>query len=608
MGFFGRSKSKKRAEAVVSAERWSGDENEVARVGPERGSLRANASASVSKAGSRSGELSENGSSKKLSLDVALQEESVDTLSEFSTYQDSPIAKKSLRRRSVELHRRIGGIGLSASKQALVDSAIDEVIADSLEHEISNMGAEEVGVYRTMYHTVRRLMNLEDSKRLHGLETDPEQTLDAIRNALSVADALILQSHGSAASRQATDLLDPIAKGFVAQFFQNGQNMTSIVLAQNMAQLSLEMKAPRVVAEFDSDPSTSNVSPNNVTSANLNHDSTCDHGSDCDCDWNEFITSWTSFNVHEYAALFAGKKTGPLEAIAHSLFKRFDLFSKLPLKSSSVATFMRSIESNYRDNDYHNHVHATDVTQAMAYFIETSLLEQIDPIHIFVLLTSAIVHDVGHPGVNNPFLVNTSSDDAARWNNVSVNENGHLFTAFSLLKKCGVLAGFSVQDCAQIKKWMQKMILFTDMEFHAELVQRVMKCAADETVDGVLKPVKEWSETWVPLAYILHCADISNPARPYDLALSWAVAVTDEFYKQGDRQRAMEMSVDGFMDRKLSGPGVTQSNQLGFIRFVVKPTLLVMQSFMPEAAKALLINLEENVELYEADVAAAKQT
>ena len=141
------------------------------------------------------------------------------------------------------------------------------------------------------------------------METDPEQTLDAIRNALSVADALVLQSHGSAASRQATDLLDPIAKGFVAQFFQNGQNMTSILLAQNMAQLSLEMKAPRVVTEFDSDPSTSNV----------NHDSTCDHGSDCDCDWNEFVTSWTSFNVHEYAAFFAEKKTGPLEAIAHTL-------------------------------------------------------------------------------------------------------------------------------------------------------------------------------------------------------------------------------------------------------------------------------------------------
>lgn len=606
MGFFGRSKSKKRAEAAVSAEGWSADENEGVRVGSGRGSLRASASASVSKAGSRSGELSENGSSKRLSVDASLQEESMDTFSEFPTYADSRIGRQSLRRRSLELQRRVGGLGLTASKKALVDAAIDELIAGSLEEESSHMPTEEAGVCRMMYHTVRRLVDLEDSKRAHGLETDPEQTLDAIRNALNVANALILQSHGSEASRQATDLLDPIAKGFVAQFFEKGQNVTSIVLAQSMAQLSLEMKAPRVQTEFDADTSPSNASPNNVSKASLTSANSNLYASDGD--WNEYITSWTSFDVHQYTASFAGKNKGPLESIANTLFEHFHLFEKLPLKSSSVATFMRSVEAKYRDNDYHNHVHATDVTQAMAYFIETSLLEQIDPIHIFVLLTSAIVHDVGHPGVNNPFLVNTSSDDAVRWNNVSVNENGHLFTAFSLMKQCDVLAGFSVEDCAQIKKWMQKMILFTDMEFHAELVQRAMKCAADETVDGVLKPVKEWNEIWVPLAYILHCADISNPARPYDLALSWAVAVTDEFYKQGDRQRAMAMSVDGFMDRNLSGPGVTQSNQLGFIRFVVKPTLLVMQSFVPEAAKALLTNLEENIELYEADVAAAKQS
>jgi len=604
MGFFGRSKSKKRAEAAVSAEEWLVDENEMVRVGSERGSLRDSASPAASKAGSRSGELSENGSSKRLSVDAALREESKDTLSEFPTYSDSRIGRQSLRRRSLELQRRVGGIGLTTSKKALVDAAIDEVIAGSLEVESSHMAMEEVGVFRTMYHTVRRLVDLEDSKRAHGLETDPEQTLVAIRNALNVSNALILQSHGSEASRQATDLLDPIAKGFVAQFFEKGQNMTSVVLAQSMAQLSLEMKAPHFQTGFDTDISTSNnVSKVSLTSANSNLASDASDGH-----WNEDITSWTSFDVRQYAASFAGKKKGPLESIANTLFDHFDLFAKLPLKSASVATFMRSVEAKYRDNDYHNHIHATDVTQAMAYFIETSLLEQIDPIHIFVLLTSAIVHDVGHPGVNNPFLVNTLSDDAVRWNNVSVNENGHLFTAFSLMKQCDVLAGFSVEDRAQIKKWMQKMVLFTDMEFHTELVQRAMKCAADETVDGVLKPVKEWNEIWVPLAYILHCADISNPARPYDLALSWAVAVTDEFYKQGDRQRAMGMSVDGFMDRDLSGPGVTQTNQLGFIRFVVKPTLLVMQSFAPEAAKALLTNLEENIDLYEADVAAAKQS
>ena len=236
MGFFGRSKSKKRAEAVVSAERWSGDENEVSAgraTSREVHCGRPRPRARVSKAGSRSGELSENGSNKKLSLEVALQEESVDTLSEFSTYQDCGPARKSLPRAARARRRRTPPNRRSRrAKQALVDSAIDEVIADSLEHEISNMGTEEVGVYRTMYHDSCGAFD-EGGRRiglraaLRRLETDPEQTLDAIRNALSVADALILQSHGSAASRQATDLLDPIPAPAPARpFFQNGQNMT----------------------------------------------------------------------------------------------------------------------------------------------------------------------------------------------------------------------------------------------------------------------------------------------------------------------------------------------------------------------------------------------
>ena len=95
-----------------------------------------------------------------------------------------------------------------------------------------------------MFHTVRRLVDLEASKRAHGLDTDPLDTLQAIANALSLANALILQVHGSSASKQAAvDLLDPVAKGFVEQFFT--ADNSSLMLAQNMAQLAIEMRGPR---------------------------------------------------------------------------------------------------------------------------------------------------------------------------------------------------------------------------------------------------------------------------------------------------------------------------------------------------------------------------
>ena len=100
---------------------------------------------------------------------------------------------------------------------------------------------------------------------------------------------------------------------------------------------------------------------------------------------------------------------------------------------------------------------------------------------------------------------------------MSVNENGHLFTAFSLLKKHAVLAKFTDSEQSDLKKWLQKMIMYTDMEFHGELTQRMLKEIEDEQDEETnsIKPIKQWQNIWVPLAFALHCADISNPARPY---------------------------------------------------------------------------------------------
>jgi hypothetical protein len=87
--------------------------------------------------------------------------------------------------------------------------------------------------------------------------------------------------------------------------------------------------------------------------------------------------------------------------------------------------------------------------------------------------------------------------------------------------------------------------------------------------------------------------------------LAWAQAITAEFYKQGDRQRELGMRVEPFMDRSLAGPASTQSNQLGFIQFVVKPSLCVLETFMPEASRHLLDTLEKNIAAYGDDVASA---
>ncbi|OUS43912.1 cyclic GMP phosphodiesterase [Ostreococcus tauri] len=507
---------------------------------------------------------------------------------------------KSLRRRSEDLQRRLESLGVSVSTKGLVNEAVENVIAVADDAYSEGKGTWELGVYRTLHQSVRRLLVERKDGASNALPNADADILQAINKTVTMVDALLLKLHGKTkASKQAVDLLDPIAQGFVTQFFQE-QTIQPVVLAQQMVQVSLAIR-------HDSSHLRTSLSWGRQSSQkSLQSSITSDSSYATPLQSETFITSWRNFDVLEFATRCDAEEAsvGPLEKLSMELFEHFDLFKTLPLKRSSVKRFLADIEVSYRDNDYHNGVHAADVTQAAAYFIESSLQDQIEPIHIFALLLSAVVHDVGHPGLNNAYLVARQTDVAERWNNVSVNENGHLYTANTLLKQYDVLKDFADDDRVLVLKLLQKMVLCTDMEVHADLVKKVIE-AVEREFDkeaGLLKPVKEWGEVWIPLAFALHCADISNPARPYDLALYWANAIVEEFFKQGDLQRGFQMSVPGFMDRRLASPAGTQSSQLGFIKVIVKPSLELLDSYMPQAAAELLSHIETNIERYEDDV------
>lgn len=50
----------------------------------------------------------------------------------------------------------------------------------------------------------------------------------------------------------------------------------------------------------------------------------------------------------------------------------------------------------------------------------------------FAIILASAVHDLGHPGVNNVFLVKTRDKQALTYNDRSVNENMHASLAFTL--------------------------------------------------------------------------------------------------------------------------------------------------------------------------------
>ena len=70
------------------------------------------------------------------------------------------------------------------------------------------------------------------------------------------------------------------------------------------------------------------------------------------------------------------------------------------------------------------------------------------------------MHDVDHPGVNNNFLVNSSSEMALLYNDESVLENHHLAVAFQLMQSenCDILESFSKAERQQFRKMVIEMV------------------------------------------------------------------------------------------------------------------------------------------------------
>jgi len=317
----------------------------------------------------------------------------------------------------------------------------------------------------------------------------------------------------------------------------------------------------------------------------------------------------------------APRVSGILQKTTLAAMEHLGLFEKVPaIKKQNVANFLNALENQYASPEYHSAVHAADVVQAVLFILaptglESDLVHRINPTAVFALLIAASAHDVGHPGLNNAFLCNTEDPRAARWNDVSVNENGHLHVCLSLLKEHKVFDGLPENLRKQCKATIGRLILSTDMAHHTRLVEEFVDVAANAIEAANLgggggnycgsfahhnrddgSRIANWKDPTLSLCFVLHCADISNPARPWGTAREWGRRVTEEFHKQGDCERARGVQVAALNDRNANG-GVdktTAANQAAFLEYVVEPTLPSLATIAPNAVEVMMKHLCEN--------------
>jgi len=265
---------------------------------------------------------------------------------------------------------------------------------------------------------------------------------------------------------------------------------------------------------------------------------------------------------------------------------------------TAYLNFLAMVDELYLpDAMYHGSAHAMDVMSTSTWLMKSPVMAQTTrPLEYFMVLVAAAVHDVGHPGVNNLFLMKTMDPIAVRYNDKSCLENMHLAITFELMQKddqCDWLRMLENSGTNSSRQYMREglisMVLATDMANHARYVKQMDQLLIDraERAEGATADPKALEDEHLFLLdIIVHASDISNPAKPQATMLAWTKRVNFEFWAQGDQERNLGLEMSPLCDRTTGRPALAKG-QIGFINFVVMPFFKTIAEVLPEAKEAV---------------------
>ncbi|XP_059184052.1 high affinity cGMP-specific 3',5'-cyclic phosphodiesterase 9A-like [Centropristis striata] len=273
------------------------------------------------------------------------------------------------------------------------------------------------------------------------------------------------------------------------------------------------------------------------------------------------------------------------------MFTDLDFLTAFHIELDVLQNFLFEVFCHYNNIPFHNFRHCFCVTQMMYGLIWlTELRSKLSRIDLLIMLTSALCHDLDHPGYNNVYQINAQTDLALRYNDISPLENHHCAVAFGIMSKpeCNILKNLTCEQYKHIRGGMIKCILATDMARHNEILNKFK--TMQPVFDFTNKDHKE-----VLMKIMVKVSDISNEARPMAVAEPWLDCLLQEFFNQSDTEKLKGLPVTPFMDRdKVSKP----SSQTNFIRFVLLPLFTELTKLFPCLEEHILEPVRRALDYY----------
>ncbi|KZL67026.1 3 5 -cyclic nucleotide phosphodiesterase, partial [Colletotrichum incanum] len=266
---------------------------------------------------------------------------------------------------------------------------------------------------------------------------------------------------------------------------------------------------------------------------------------------------------------------------------------------------------------YHNFRHVVDVLQATFHFLvrigtlapypvdplaeedvteKSPMASLLHPFEGLTLLITAIGHDVGHPGVNNGFLVTLNAPLAQLYNDRSVLESFHCAAYSQILRRYWP----SAFEDTKMRHLMISSILATDMGLHFDYMKRLgdtqEKLGVNNSTDGWNGRMLEEQKA-LACSLLIKCADISNVARKHETALKWMHILSDEFSRQASMESELDIASSLLSAPKKDTMSLSKA-QLSFMNMFAIPLFQGVADILP-AMKYTVDELEINKGLFE---------
>ncbi|XP_036066613.1 high affinity cGMP-specific 3',5'-cyclic phosphodiesterase 9A isoform X1 [Oryzias melastigma] len=278
-------------------------------------------------------------------------------------------------------------------------------------------------------------------------------------------------------------------------------------------------------------------------------------------------------------------------ALLQVMFTDLDFMATFNIELETLQQFLFEVYKRYNNIPFHNFKHCFCVTQMMYGLIWlTDLRSKMDSINLLIMLTSAVCHDLDHTGYNNAYQINARTDLALRYNDISPLENHHCAVTFEILQRreSNIFRNLSIDQYKRMREGIIKCILATDMTRHSEILNKFKSILP--SFDFTNKEHKD-----LLMMILIKVSDISNEARPMEVAEPWLDCLLQEFFNQSDVEKLEGLPVTPFMDRdKITKP----SSQIGFIRFVLLPLLIELTKLFPCLKHHIIEPVRKALEYY----------